>query len=165
MDASQPPLNDGTVTENDAEDDVENNVENNVESNVESNDESEVENNVEINQPTSAPSIDSPYDPAFEIRRHRIFDHRAEAQAATNALTACLAGSIPISSTSSCRWREMIRRAMAANGLSLENFEPLSKPLDLLLRYNKQITQTTQLELRVRKEDADAAATGLVGTA
>jgi hypothetical protein len=160
MDESQLPPNDGNVKENDVESHVESHVENHVENDVENDDESEVENNVEINQPTSAPSIDSPYDPAYEIRRHRIFDHRAEAQAATNPLTAVLAGANSDLFDLELQAGEVVRRIFATNDLSPDTFEQYSKQFDFLLRVNKQIAQTTQIELRLRKEDADAAATG-----
>jgi hypothetical protein len=103
-------------------------------------------------QPAAEPS----FDPAYEKRRQRILDHRAEAQDDTNTMRACLAGVNSDLLDCELHVGETLRHALARGGLSIDEIERNARLFELLVRLTKQVAQITQLEMRTRKDDTEA---------
>ena len=97
------------------------------------------------------------FDPAYESRRQRIFELRANAQAEIEPLAACLAGVNSDLFDLELNLGEQLRHAMASNPDSLEGIEQHARPIDMLLRVVKQIAQITQIGTRIQKPSQDAA--------
>lgn len=110
------------------------------------------------NSTLNEPSETLPFDPAYDSRRQRIFDHRVEAQAETNTIIACLAGVNSDLFDTELIVAETLRQGLAASGGSLEMIERHGPLIDLMLRLSKHITQITQLEQRSRKDCGESAA-------
>jgi hypothetical protein len=91
-------------------------------------------------------------DPAYEDRRRRILDHRAEAQREANTLTACLAGVNSDLFDFQLGVGEALRQVLASGERSLAQIERHSRSIELMLKLSKQIAQFSQLELQARKK-------------
>lgn len=105
----------------------------------------------EVDEQSTAISFDS----AYENRRQRILDHRVEAQANPSTTIACLAGVNSDLLDTELIIGESLRQYFAANGGSLDAIEKGREPINLLLRFSKQIAQISQLEQRSRKGDGE----------
>jgi hypothetical protein len=101
------------------------------------------------------PPVTVPFDAAYDHRRRRIFDLRVEAQEEPDTRIACLTGMNSDLLDTELTVAETLRQGLTAGGGSLETIERHHRLLDWVLRYSKQITQLTQLEQRVRKDNGE----------
>ena len=113
------------------------------------------EESIEALNPIDESPATVPFDPAYDSRRQRIYDHRVEAQAEPNTMIACLAGVNSDLFDTELIVAETLRQGLAASGGSLETIERYGPLIELTLRLSKQITQVTQLEQRARKDNGD----------
>ena len=110
----------------------------------------------------AAPVVDDwvasevPVDSRFASRSQRIDDIRDGAQLERNPWTSSLSNMTADLLEIELVFHELLRQAFHANGVSLDELQKRSGPIDSFLRIVKQVSQATQLTRVCRKDDAEA---------